>query len=253
MCIIARIRSGKTTLVSYLCDYFMSNKKFDRIMVFCGSGEKNGDYSWMPPEYVSKFNIDIVRKIQRAQETYIDKHGKEKSMRILIIFDDIISKTNQEGRDVISELYAAGSHYNMSIILLTQRPSKEFPPAARENTLYWLISNNTPIALKTVHEYVDYAGTKQDFIKFVNKNTMDYKFLLNDYATMKEEGVHNENTNFWYQIKAEPLPKGYKITFPGRRPLPPSSTAQQKDSTKKGVPPSTPSNSDSSEKDKLKK
>jgi hypothetical protein len=222
MCIISKIRSGKTTLVKYLSDFFITNDKIDRIIVFCGSGEVNGDYKFMPKGYVHKFDPKIIEAIKKEQQTFIEKQdkkdgkGKERALRILIIFDDIISHTDQTGRNIISELYTSGSHYNISCIILTQYPKKEFTSAARDNTLYWLISRNTPNILKELSKYVDFNGPIGHFVEFVQKYTKDFNFLLNDNARMKKEGEHHSN-GFWYQIKAEEFPPEYQLVFPKKK------------------------------------
>lgn len=169
--------SGKTTLIRYIMavnnsDY--SATPFRYGVVLCKTSFNNA-YAYLPSEKIhGTFDINAIINLMRIQAKTKGKH------RAFIIFDDCLS--DKEFRtQVMIDLVTQFRHYNISIIISTQYPSK-IPTTFRECATHAAIFyQRTALAIQSVfHSYGQIFNNYDEFKSFLIKNAGDYKFIFYD-------------------------------------------------------------------------
>ena len=127
---------------------------------------------------INELNPDQIQKIMDTQEEIIKEKGLKKTPRILLIYDDIINDKKFMNSKEFIKSFVASRHYNMSVIVLTQR-YHSVPRVCRlqaNNVLYFLGSASENARL--VDEFTPPRYSKKEFDEMVTFATREpYSFL----------------------------------------------------------------------------
>lgn len=133
MSIVGMRGSGKSLFTSNLLKQFYM-KEIDHLVIFCPTQHLNHDYDWLKKEFPDKrdkmdFFTDvrefkeIVREIMKSQEDMITDNfiGRERTPRVMIIFDDCASEKGIFGQHgIVEKLALFGRHLKICAIVLSQ-------------------------------------------------------------------------------------------------------------------------------------
>lgn len=117
--------SGKTHLTKYIVSQIA--EKYNYIILFCGSGITGMlQYDYLDQDYCfDEYDEDMLKKIMEASES--------SSVKLLLIFDDVLGKVDFHHSNIFSTLIANQRHLGIDIILLCQY-YKEVNPRIRSMT-----------------------------------------------------------------------------------------------------------------------
>jgi len=128
-------RSGKSHLVKYLFKNYLEDQ-YDVYVIF--TTEQNSEYysEFVAGDLIfSSYDESKIDKIKEMQANSL--HQKNKMLKILIIFDDIVGRGRIKNNDQILQLFLNGRHQNISIIYITQ-DIYLLQPAIRGNLDYFI-------------------------------------------------------------------------------------------------------------------
>ena len=127
---------------------------------------------------ISDFTEEDVKKILNENEKIIEQKGFNKSKRILLIFDDILSNQKFLKSKTATKLASANRHYNVSYIFCTQY-FKKVPPVIRTNARYYILFPSSMSETEKLSEELCPAKmSKKQFIKYYQHATKDrYSFM----------------------------------------------------------------------------
>ena len=145
---------------------------------------------------------------KNKQDIRISKKSKDTKnpKQCLIILDDSIGmKLDISFKTNLDLLFSRGRHYNISIIFISQYIKNYISTTIRNNIDYLLFSVNNYNVIKIIYDLVVYDGNIKEFIKFVNKKTKNYTFLI--YNNL------NYSDNNFYTIQAPKNMENFVIKF----------------------------------------
>jgi hypothetical protein len=187
--VIAKVKSGKSTLISnlLLSKHFYKDL-FD--MVYIISNTINNDRTSrflkeaFPCTCYDRYDDEIIKNIVEYQESF--KSKKEQPF-IAVICDDFagIKKSS-----AIWNFITRFRHYNCGLVLQSVQGFKLLPPVARNNATFCLFGKNTnqKELSKICDEYADIYGGEQNFLRLFHQATEgQYNWL---YLNLNENPPH---------------------------------------------------------------
>lgn len=143
---IGKRRTGKSWAFRHIM-YVMRNQFYGGIVI-SQTDELNGFWrQYIPEKYIfNKFSPAILQAVfdrQKAimKDTSKSEAEREKQARFFILLDDVISDPNIRYDPSITELFVAGRHYKLFVLITTQY-AKAITPTLRSNADYVLMLHN---------------------------------------------------------------------------------------------------------------
>lgn len=180
--VCGRSGSGKTNAVVNMLDNDLLLKGyFDEVYMMTDTNPDQtliNDLKLKKENIISDFTEEDVKKILNENEKIIDQKSFNKSKRILLIFDDILSNQKFLKSKTATKLASANRHYNVSYIFCTQY-FKRIPPVIRTNARYYILfASSMSETIKMAEELCPAKMTKNQFIKYFQHATKErYSFM----------------------------------------------------------------------------
>jgi hypothetical protein len=174
--------SGKTAvLVHLLRSNALLANAFDYIFYCCDSPDDMVQSNLHLPKenIIQNFDADFLDRLIKKQEAKIKKKGADKADSILLVFDDILSKTKFLNSGIMTKLVCESRHYNISCIFNTQS-YKKLPRVVRINVRGIILFPSNLGELEKFSEENALPGmSKKDFLKLVQHCTAEqYQFAF---------------------------------------------------------------------------
>lgn len=159
--------------------------------------------SYVPEKYIyKKYEPEILDAVFKRQKKILNDPGysdaeKDKLAPFFILLDDVISDQRLKFDANLMELFVAGRHYRLFVLITTQY-AKAITPTLRGNTDYCFI-------MKTIQQrqrealWEDFADffTKEAFFQLVDQYTEDNEILVID--TCPEHKVDPLEMVYWWK------------------------------------------------------
>lgn len=208
---VGKRRTGKTWLARNLL-YLLKDKLPAGI---CISQTNSMNHFWeqyMPSKYIfDKYRPELLDAVFARQKAILNSNKltpqqKEKQAPFFIILDDVISDPAfQRNEPQIKELFVAGRHYKL-LVLVTTQYSKAITPTLRGNSDFLFI-------MKTIQQGQREA-LWEDFADFLTKDAFSH--IIDRYTEDNETLVVNTNPH----LKVDPceILKWWKAIGPPELP-----------------------------------
>jgi hypothetical protein len=185
--VVGKSGSGKTqVIVNILSNSNLLKGYFTKILLFSDTKpdkELIDDLNLDKKNIITDFTEEDVEKVINEQEKVIAAKGFNKSEKVIMIFDDILSKPKFLKSKVCTKLATANRHYNISYIFSTQY-YKKVPPVIRTNSRYYIIFPSSMSEIeKIAQELCPPQMSQKKFIKYIQ------------YATEKKYSFMSINTD----------------------------------------------------------
>ena len=198
--------TGKSTVIAYM---FGSDdlpyKKYFKTNVFIFSPTAKLGSMNLPhvksENIHDSFDVEFLKRLWEEQDALIAKHGRAKSVPILLIFDDVVSDLNSVKKEYLKKLWMHGRHSNFSCVLCSQQ-YRSVPKPVRMNSSHMIILLLSSAAeSKALSEEQPYNEKK--FLAIVDESLNDepYSFLLINYAAPKERQLQLRFSNIFFSLK----------------------------------------------------
>ena len=182
---IGKRRTGKSFAFRHILHSLMN--EFPAGICISQTDELNKYWQqYMPKKYIfNRFAPEILHAVFARQKAmlndkrYTDEEN-EKRARFFIILDDVISDPKIRYDPSIMELFVAGRHYKLFVMITTQY-AKAITPTLRSNADYVLILNNKAEGQREAlwRDFCDFM-TKEGFYTLMDAYTEDNEILIVD-------------------------------------------------------------------------
>jgi hypothetical protein len=180
---VGKRRTGKTWVFRNLM--YLVREKFKAGIVISQTDELNKFWrDHVPEKYIYKnYDPSILEAVFRRQKRILnDKEltdeQKEEEARFFILLDDVISDQRLKYDEALMELFVAGRHYKIFVLITTQY-AKAITPTLRGNTDYcFMMKCIQSTQLEALWE--DYGSflTKHGFARILDAYTEDNECLV---------------------------------------------------------------------------
>ena len=199
---VGKRRTGKTWCFRNLM--YLFKDKIPAGIVISQTDELNKFWrQYIPKKYIfPRYEPEILDMVFQRQKKIMNNPNltqaeKDKRLPFFVLLDDIISDGRVMNDPNIMELFVAGRHYKLFVLITTQY-AKKISPTLRGNTDYCFI-------MKTLQQrqrealWEDYAGflTKDAFPQILDAYTEDNECLV--INTCPETHVTPEEMMFWWK------------------------------------------------------
>ena len=200
---VGKRRTGKSWVFRNIMH--AKQDRFTAGVVFSQTDELNKFWrTYVPAKFIyKKFSPAILNLIFERQKKILNSDRlteaeKEKYAPFFILLDDVISDDQIRYDPTIMELFVAGRHYKLFVLITTQY-ARSITPVLRGNTDYCFI-------MRTIQKrqldslWEDYAGflTKDAWHQLVEANTYDNEVLVIDTCS----DVNTQYLDMLYWFKA---------------------------------------------------
>lgn len=183
--LVGKSGSGKSILCQNLIfdERFYGKKFWDEIYLVSPTAKSD--------DIQKQFNIDNdnifddldtapekIEQVLRFQREYIEENGIEKALKIVILFDDVVSDPHFMKNNVLTKLFISCRHYNVHCVVCTQS-FKSVPKRMRiqSNMICFFPSSSNEVEALS-ESYTPPHHTKKDFYKLVEYATnLPFNFL----------------------------------------------------------------------------
>jgi len=179
---------GKSYFIRWLLrENYLSKNKWDFGIVFSNTAWENGNWDFIPKNYVfEEYNEEVLKNLMQIQKNNLKKNINTQAF---VIFDDALDDKDQFTSTTLKKLSIQLRHYNISLIISTQYPHL-IPPRFRSNAMYSIffdsgsgvreleaLYNAYGARFKNFHEFKDFYYNNIDNHKFImyNKKTDEYQ------------------------------------------------------------------------------
>jgi hypothetical protein len=201
---VGKRRTGKSWVFRNLM--YLMQDKISAGIVISQTDELNKFWrQYIPEKYIFKeYDPAILDTVFRRQKRILNNKNltdkeKEKKAPFFVLLDDVISDSQIRWDRNIMELFVAGRHYKLFVLITTQY-AKAITPTLRGNTDYCFImkciQNRQREAL-----YEDFADflTKDAFCQILDAYTEDNEVLVVD--TCPEHTVDPLEMLYWWKAQ----------------------------------------------------
>jgi hypothetical protein len=188
----AKRNSGKSQLVRYLVSSQYAD--FKKIFVICPTEPINRFYGDIVPKdcIFDIYNDEWVDKLIKRMTEINAGLKSDKAKHILLILDDCISDVDFHHSKGINKLFSRGRHLFISTMVITQYINS-VPPIVRNNSDYIFCGQMNSKSIDILaDEFLSGDLAKPEFIKLYNQSTKDYKFMVINNNSVKDNGDLNE-------------------------------------------------------------
>ena len=180
---VGKRRTGKTWVFRNLM--YLMKDKFQAGLVISQTDELNHFWQqYIPKKYIfKKYDPEILQTVFRRQKSISNSKDKtdaekEKEAPFFILLDDVISDQSLKYDESLCELFVAGRHYKLFILITTQY-AKAITPTIRGNTDYcFMMKTIQQRQLEALWEDFGSFLTKDAFAHILNANTEDNECLV---------------------------------------------------------------------------
>ena len=182
--IIGPSGSGKTNTLLHLIDKFHPIDKIylyakdtdeEKYQYLINKREQAGIKNLNDPHAVIEYSNDMNDVLED-----INKYNKNRNKKVLIIFDDMIMRS-EKFKAIVKELFIRCRKLNISIVFITQSHFRTPKDARLNNTHYILMKIGNKKELKSIAEENSGNLDFKEFLKIYNHCTRDpYSFMMVD-------------------------------------------------------------------------
>ena len=182
--IIGPSGSGKTNTLLHLIDTFHPIDKIylyakdtdeEKYQYLINKREQAGIKNLNDPHAVIEYSNDMNDVLED-----INKYNKNRNKKVLIIFDDMIMRS-EKFKAIVKELFIRCRKLNISIVFITQSHFRTPKDARLNNTHYILMKIGNKKELKSIAEENSGNLDFKEFLKIYNHCTRDpYSFMMVD-------------------------------------------------------------------------
>ena len=201
---IGKRRTGKSWVFRNLM--YLMKDKFEAGIVISQTDELNKFWQqYIPSKYIyPKYQPEILDAVfQRQKKILNDKNltdeEKEKKAPFFILLDDVISDQRLRYDANLMELFVAGRHYKLFVLITTQY-AKAITPTIRGNTDYcFLMKTVQKVQRECLWEDFGDFLTKDAFAQILDAYTEDNEVLVID--TCPEHEVDPLQMLYWWKAQ----------------------------------------------------
>ena len=207
-------RTGKSWAFRNLM--FLLKDKIPAGIVISQTDELNKFWrDYVPKKFIyNKYQPEILDAVFKRQKEILNdqnltKAEKDKKAPFFILLDDVISDQRLKYDENLMELFVAGRHYRLFVLITTQY-AKAITPTLRGNTDYCLIMKTIQGRQREAlwEDFGDFL-TKDAFNRIVDAYTEDNEILV--INTCPEQHVDPmEMMSWWKAQEIGPFPMGSK-------------------------------------------
>ena len=180
---VGKRRTGKTWVFRNIM--YLMKDKFEAGIVISQTDELNHFWrQYVPKKYIyNKYQPEILDAVFKRQKSIINDPNltdeeKEKKAPFFILLDDVISDSRLKWDENLCELFVAGRHYKLFILITTQY-AKAITPTLRGNTDYcFMMKCLQQRQLEALWEDFGSFLTKDAFAQIINAYTEDNEVLV---------------------------------------------------------------------------
>ena len=180
----SRRNSGKSYLAKYVLHSLVQQGLVDEVFIISQTEHISKSFDCFDDTHiVHSYNPAWIQKLIKEQAAAIQKQGKDKAPKIVLILDDVIG-TVSPNDGVLNSLFTLSRHVNVSVFLLVQHVKAVFSATLRMNTDYLYLNQVNDEALGVLYGVGHYPGTLREFKKFVaEKQKEKFTFVVYDCLT----------------------------------------------------------------------
>ena len=180
---VGKRRTGKTWIFRNIM--YLLKDKFEAGLVISQTDELNKFWQqYVPKKYIyNKYDPAILECVFARQKKILNdvnrtEEQKEKEAPFFILLDDVISDQRLKYDEALMELFVAGRHYKLFILITTQY-AKAITPILRGNTDYcFMMKCLQQRQLEALWEDFGSFLTKDAFAQILNAYTEDNEVLV---------------------------------------------------------------------------
>lgn len=180
---VGKRRTGKTWVFRNLM--YLMKDQFQAGLVISQTDELNKFWQqYVPKKYIyNKYDPEILQAVFRRQKKLLNDinktdEEKEKEAPFFILLDDVISDQRLKYDESLMELFVAGRHYKLFVLITTQY-AKAVTPILRGNTDYcFMMKCLQQRQLEALWEDFGSFLTKDAFAQIINAYTEDNETLV---------------------------------------------------------------------------
>ena len=199
---VGKRRTGKTWVFRNIM--YLMKDKFEAGLVISQTDELNKFWQqYIPKKYIyNKYNPAILQQVFQRQKKILNDPAKtdaekDKEAPFFILLDDVISDQRLKYDESLIELFVAGRHYRLFVLITTQY-AKAITPVLRGNTdLCFMMKCIQQRQLEALWEDFGSFLTKDAFGQIINAYTEDNECLVVD--TCPETQVDPLSMLHWWK------------------------------------------------------
>lgn len=178
MIIISRTNTGKTFLLERLISSWVEEGKVDELYIMSDSILYNDDYrKVLVPTMIKKKKMYYLNKWDAGAFTSVieraKKFPKDKRPKAIFVLDDIVPSMSHKDLEIVSKNITTCRHYNIFLIISSQKANGTITPTIRNNVRYVLFSKVNEDQMKVLSEC---CNLEKDILKKFVKELGDYEF-----------------------------------------------------------------------------
>lgn len=180
---VGKRRTGKTWVFRNIM--YLFKDQFQAGLVISQTDELNKFWrQYVPQKYIfNKYDPEILQAVFRRQKRILNDvnktdEQKDKEAPFFILLDDVISDQRLKYDEALMELFVAGRHYRLFVLITTQY-AKAITPTLRGNTDYcFMMKCIQQRQLEALWEDFGSFLTKDAFAQIINAYTEDNEVLV---------------------------------------------------------------------------
>jgi len=180
---VGKRRTGKTWVFRNIM--YMFRDQFQAGLIISQTDELNKFWrDYVPKKYIfNRYDPEILQAVFRRQKKILNdvnktEEEKDKEAPFFILLDDVISDNRLKYDEALMELFVAGRHYRLFVLITTQY-AKAITPTLRGNTDYcFMMKCLQQRQLEALWEDFGSFLTKDAFAQIINAYTEDNEVLV---------------------------------------------------------------------------
>lgn len=180
---VGKRRTGKTWVFRNIM--YLFKDKFAAGLVISQTDELNKFWrQYVPEKYIfNKYNPEILQAVFKRQKGILNdinktEEEKDREAPFFILLDDVISDQRLKYDEALMELFVAGRHYRLFVLITTQY-AKAITPTLRGNTDYcFMMKCIQQGQLEALWEDFGSFLTKDAFAQIINAYTEDNEVMV---------------------------------------------------------------------------
>lgn len=211
---VGKRRTGKSWVFRNLM--YLMKDKIGAGIVISQTDELNKFWrQYVPSKYIyNKYEPEILEGVFRRQKKILNDNSltdqeKDKKAPFFVLLDDVISDQRLRYDERLMELFVAGRHYRLFVLITTQY-AKAITPTLRGNTDYCFMMKCVQQRQREAlwEDYTDFL-TKEAFYQMLDSYTEDNEVLVVD--TCPEHKVDPLEMIYWWKaVDPGPFKMGNK-------------------------------------------
>jgi hypothetical protein len=205
--VLGPTHSGKTTIIDWLCYY--NQRRIRAAMCISTTADLNGEYKYIPPILIhNTYKQKPIKNLIHFQDT-VAKDGaktfkdKRQMYQSVLILDDVMAEIKKYKSDTFfTQLFTAGRHSFMSIILACQDITQI--PSSLRGCIEYLIIRKENQARRRKSLYDSYWNsqwsTYQEFVDILDKCTEGYKSMVIAIKNINKPGAKMNDCVFYLNL-----------------------------------------------------